>query len=276
MHQTTIIKQPNCIDARKRFVGQLYIPGLNNNLSYSPAYAISNEDIHNVTKNETNGPDVLTVAASGDQPMFYAIGAAKNIDTFDVSYCARAIMDVKTTAIHKLNRTDYTDLMQALSKTCTPANTHKMPEIIPHMPQDTADFIKNMDRCGIFSKGFGPLSYPDNVPTDTEYEKMRQTIKTPFNFIWSDLTDLHTHLTKEYDIINISNIFEWLPPETIVPTINNLRQHLKIGGYIQATVGPDCWTLDLFDQAARHGEPWGEVMIDPHMFWSKMMLLRTR
>ena len=79
---------------------------------YSPSYVLTNEDIRWVSGlTQNKGPRVLTVAASGDHPMFYAMRGATNIDTFDISFCAKVAMDIKTAAIQKLSRDEYVQLL---------------------------------------------------------------------------------------------------------------------------------------------------------------------
>ena len=80
--------------------GRMYTPHPNRSLAYSHAYVVSNEDLRYTTAlTRDMGRKVLTVAGSGDQPLFYKLNGANHIDTFDVSFCAKAIMDIKTAAI---------------------------------------------------------------------------------------------------------------------------------------------------------------------------------
>ena len=55
-----------------------------------------------------------------------------------------------------------------------------------------------------FGAGCPIDSYPENQFTDAEYAKLKTLIKQPFHFINSDIETLHTKLTTEYDLIDIS------------------------------------------------------------------------
>ncbi len=69
------------------------------------------------------------------------------------------------------------------------------------------------------------------------HAQMRNKIHEPFKFIWSDIKSLHTHLTDEYDTINLSNIFEYMTPQQIHQTLASLRNHVRPGGTIIAQTG---------------------------------------
>ncbi len=276
-------KQQTIFDAnigRTYYAGPAYFACDDYDFSYSPGYVISNEDIHTITGIiEKPLNNVLTVAASGDQPMFYALRGAKNIDTFDMTACACAIMDIKTTAIHKLKHEEYAELLENLSTSVQPALTVEQatPKIISDMPSRSAEFLSGMRNCGMFTRGFGPQMYTYNMPTTEEYNKMRKKIKRPFNFIWSDITNLHTHLTKQYDMINVSNIFEWLYPEQMHPTLNKLRPHINIGGYIQATImRKDNRVINTFRHAAKQHGNWATVQTLELHPYNILLLQRVR
>lgn len=214
--------------------GGLYIPHPDNSMDYSCAYVISNEELRFTTGlTADRAKRVLTITGSGDQALFYALAGATHIDTFDVTYCARAIMDIKTTAIGQLNLGQYGALLSSLHKNPHCTSVENMQGILQKMPQQSAGFIRDMDNYYIFGNGLAPEYYPDHMFNDQEYKKLKSKIKAPFNFIWSDAMHVHEHLTMEYDVINLSNIFEWAP-QTTIPTLESLRKHIRVGGHIIA------------------------------------------
>ena len=206
--------------------------------NYSPSYVLTNEDIRwvsELTKND--GPRVLTVAASGDHPMFYAMRGATKIDTFDLSFCAKAAMDIKTAALKKLSRVEYIQLLSDMHTAHRASDIKQIGTLIDDIPQNSAYFIKQMAAYPIFSNGLNPSYYANIVPTDDEYAQMRDKIHESFKFIWSDIKSLHTHLIGEYDTINLSNIFEYMTPQQIHQTLASLRNHVRPGGTIIAQTG---------------------------------------
>ena len=205
---------------------------------YSPSYVLTNEDIRwvsDLTKN--NGPRVLTVAASGDHPMFYAMRGATDIDTFDISFCAKVAMDIKTAAIKKLSRDQYIQLLNNMHSAQDMSQIPYITELISDIPQNSAYFIQQMNNYPIFSNGLNPSSYQEIIPTNAEYDQMRNAVQKPFKFIWTDIKSLHTRLLHEYDIINLSNIFEYMSPQQIHQTLASLRNHTRPGGIIIAQTG---------------------------------------
>lgn len=231
----------NIYDAKQCYIRHGDGVGIYSNLSnpmfakYSPSYVLTNENIRWIS-GLTSGicDNVLTVAASGDQPMFYALRGAKHIDTFDVSFCAKVAMDIKSTALHKLSRPDYITLLNDMHN-CT--YDTGLAQILPSVPDASRQFVQNMPKCAIFSQGIEPIYYQENIPTESEYDGMRKKISQPFNFIWTDIESLHTHLTREYDVINLSNIFEYLRSAQMHDILLNLRPYVRPNGYIIAQAG---------------------------------------
>lgn len=205
---------------------------------YSPAYVLSNENLRWVTGlTRDSGRRILTVAASGDQPMFYSINGAEKVDTFDISLCSKAIMDIKTAALQTMSRDEYIAFLSALHSTKDTQNITYMSDILAKIPRDSAQFVRDMRGRRIFGNGLTPENYKLFYPTVQEYKQMRNATTGYFKFIWSDIGSLHTHLTTEYDVINLSNIFEYLDSQQIHNTLASLRNHVRPGGYIIAQTG---------------------------------------
>jgi hypothetical protein len=173
---------------------------------YSPAYVVSNENLSlAMAEMRPQGKSVLTVAGSGDQPIFFKLYGATYVDTFDLSYCAKAIMDIKTAAIQKVSYQQYLSFLYQLFK-----SSHKIQDLsvcsecLDLCPEKTQQFIYGMAGCKICRDG-----YTENIPSKDEYEILQQRLKQPFNFIWSDLQYLPQCLNKTYDQIYLSNILQY-------------------------------------------------------------------
>lgn len=200
---------------------------------YSPAYITSNEDIRWVVAAYPDAHDILTVAGSGDQALFYSTHNTQNIDTFDITLMAKMVQDAKTTAIQHLTYDEYIQFLVDISKNKQNQITEK---IIAKMPSDSAQLLSNQTIPLKFRSTMTTSS--PNLPTHAEYERMQHSIDHNFKFICTPLTKLHTHLTKRYNIINISNIFENFCGDDLSSlmaqknTILNLLPNLKLGGRI--------------------------------------------
>ena len=102
-----------------------------------------------------------------------------------------------------------------------------------HMPAATVDEMRANANKIDFGAGCPIDSYPENQFTDAEYAKLKTLVKQPFHFINSDIETLHTKLTTEYDLIDISNIFDYGMDSTAQANIlGSLIKHLRIGGRI--------------------------------------------
>ncbi len=222
--------------------------GAANFAQFSPAYAKTNEDIREVLWALQPKPNssVLTVTGSGDQALHYLMSGAGHIDTFDITFNAKMMMDIKTTAIQKLDRMDYLRLVNAAAFTRNIADISQYKQIVDCMPDDTRKYIQQMSGARLVRCG----SYFETLYND-EYAKLQKLVKKPFNFIWTDLKDLSLHLTQEYDQIYLSNILQYhAHPEFVTPLVMDLVRFLKPGGVMMVNVAPFFVGEDI--EVARH------------------------
>lgn len=199
---------------------------------YSPAYSVTNENLrHAYQFMPKNAENVLTVAASGDHPMFAALYGAKNIDTFDISYNAKCIMDIKTAALHVLSHSEYKILLDDLYSAVDVKNVKNMDRIFGKLPIDEQNYMDAMRGYFLFNHGLAHYKQSLMV-TESEYNQMREVIKKTFNFIWSDITSVHHHLNKQYDFIHLSNIFDFLGSDDRMYVLTNMMRYTKPNGII--------------------------------------------
>ena len=198
-------------------------------LKYSPSYVTTNDNIRMIfDKFNPAGKRILANTGSGDAPMFYRAYGARDVDSFDISYCAKAMMDMKTAAIRKMDLREY---YKFIHKVYHAKNLDFCSDIVSSAPFQIRNFIKSMTGRAIFSNGTTVVE--EALPHKEEYKKMKKSINSPIPFIWSDLKDLHTHLAKQYDEIYLSNIFQYeASKDNIVQILNNLRPFLSSGGNI--------------------------------------------
>lgn len=204
---------------------------------YADAYYTSNEPLHwQMTLTPPAGKRVLTVAASGDQPLLYAANGATHIDTFDITYNARVLMDFKTTALRTLNMAEYKNTISYIYDLWRVTSDEKFNAVVDNMPPDTQPvmraYIKHAPNA--FCREVVPhLTTPRD---QNEYDIMRQNAPREFNFIWANLVNLHKYLTGKYDIINLSNIFDHFSINEseieIIDTIKTLLPYLDENGCV--------------------------------------------
>ena len=225
---------------------------------YSNTYTVSNEDI--VTETKLCSPQdarVLTVAASGDQPMFYAIAGASHIDTFDISFMSRVIMDFKTTALQTMTWSKYCQQLTSMPNLTAASQQKKFAQVVERMPATTRDVMTNLvqHRPMVFS--YSLHIEKRDLPTRGEYALMQKTITQPFNFIWTDLASLHTCIDSQYDIINLSNIADHITPANLARDIQNLIPYLTPNGRILIAT--------IFNDAAKISKTLARLITDPNL-----------
>ena len=195
-----------------------------------PAYAISNENQRWITSRFQDAKRILTVTGSGDQAMFYTINGAAHVDTYDIALFARVIQDIKTTALKILNHAEYCELVESLCNMYGDYNQAKhIEKILPHLPPASKDILNKHGKYARFNRG---SMYPEHLPTANEYARMQATITQPYNFIHTPLNRLHEHISGQYDIINISNIFDTVDWREQLQIMSSLLPHLSVGGRI--------------------------------------------
>lgn len=243
---------------------------------YSPAYPTTNEDWR-FAMAELNpaGKSVLTVTGSGDQPIAFAISGARDIDTFDTTFFARVIMDMKTSAIQTMDRDQYYSFVDDLDKTSNVCDITGYEKIKSVCPTQSILAAKQMRGCRIFNQGCNV--YHEYMPNESEYNAAKKIIKKPINFIWSDIAELHTQLNKEYDIIYLSNIFEYFHNrKKITNVLNSLRPFVKVGGEIMLyTSWVQTAISESIDAVARDCG-WGETKSHNKQNAFMLTMQRTR
>lgn len=200
---------------------------------FTPAYVTTNENLRWVNSVSPKAKNVLTVAGSGDQALFYRLSGVKHIDTFDMSLFANVIQEIKTIALQTLSHAEYVQLLSDLWQTKDIIAVKNMSKIVAKMPTNSLQQICIAEYYGIrpFSRGIFDVKF-SFLPTKKEYKKLQKKIKKPFNFIPSDVTELHTKLDTEYDLINLSNVLDDNSGIDQFKVIANLVDHIKIGGHL--------------------------------------------
>lgn len=200
--------------------------------AYSSAYTTTNENLRcSMPFMPENTDNALTVAGSGDHPMFAMLYGAKHVDCFDISYNSKCIMDIKTAALQVLTHEEYCKLLMKLWSCTDVSLVPNMSKIIEKLPSEEQEYLLKMRGYRLFDHGCG--TYTKYMVNDSEYEKMHGIVKEPFNFIWSDLQSLH--LEKSYDFIHLSNVFDYVKGKNgyeYIGILANIMQYVKPGGVI--------------------------------------------
>jgi hypothetical protein len=199
--------------------------------TYSKAYTVTNEDLRQSMQfMPKKCDDALVVAASGDHPLFCSLYGAKHVDTFDVSYNAKCMMDIKTEALNCLEYSEYISFLRDLYNISIPfADITNMDKILYKLPKTEYDYIYEFKDENIFMRKSISLNNAV-LPTQSEYDKLRENIKTNYNFILTDVCKIK--LIKSYDFIHLSNVFDYVNSFHYESVVSELMEHVRPGGRI--------------------------------------------
>ena len=207
--------------------------------TYSQAYTVTNEDLRKSMRlMPKRCDDALVVAGSGDHPLFCSLYGAKNVDTFDISYNAKCIMDIKTVALNCLGYHSYIQMlddvyMMRSAQRPEFKNIKNMPEILSKLPKIESEYIYNVEDYILFSRGFRPkngLAFA--LPDIIEYYRLREKVRCPYNFMLTSINKFAKLSTKSYDFIHLSNVLDYIKCGEYPVIIQSLMEHVKPGGRI--------------------------------------------
>lgn len=210
---------------------------------YTPQLVSTNElhQIYELKNLIKPGAKVLTVSASGEQPLFSKLYGAEHVLTFDISYNSYLLTSVKIAALQAFKQnTEYEKFMHDLSDYSKPGQLMHTPNIeyvIPHLSNTQKNFLRFTDDIGtpVFLDDISCHFY--NIPQE-QYEYLRQQVKKPFPFIWTDITELDKKLGYEtFDLVYYSNVLSFLEEYKIRPVLEDTKKHIKPNGKLFLVAG---------------------------------------
>ena len=217
---------------------------------YSRAYVITNEDLRYSMQFIPKGCNrALTVAGSGDHPLFCSLYGAKHVDAFDISYNAKCIMDIKVSALRNdFDLFDYEQMLYELFYCRDITGLRNIDKISKFLPVEEYNYLCSMKKISLFHQGVNPQRYERFLPTGQEYNKLKDIVKKSYRFILSDIKDLTTKLTEPYDFIHVSNIFDRIPRNEGLNILSSLLKHVNPKGRIlihKQIGGAEYWCQDI-------------------------------
>lgn len=221
---------------------------------YIPAYTVTNEDWRWAREITRDATSVLTVAGSGDQALTYRLTGAKTVDTYDITKCAGILQEIKTAAIPIMSRLEYYQLLREL-RCCTNAlNLASMERVIPRMCPQTIDLMRDKIGAIAFNRGSRVDAFPENLFTDDEYKRLQKIITGSFKFLNCNITNLRHNTTQQYDLIDISNIFDYGYERPVqIKILTQLTQCLTPQGRIISMPQSNNFSYDKFKIELENG-----------------------
>ena len=179
-------------------------------------FLFSNENVAGyLDKFDLTDKSVLTVAASGDHAFECYARGAKHVDTFDINYRQKPIMELKNHMIKNIPYEDFVDFFFTRSrffdiKIIEPIMSQFSPSL-----QMFLDLYYSMGNAGrklfAYHGELGFMAHYDNKYYSNEEKYNLLATKLPKNISFShiDISGITTKFAKKYDFIILSNIFDF-------------------------------------------------------------------
>ena len=206
--------------------------------TYSRAYINTNENLHiSMQYIPKTCARALVVAGSGDHPLFASLYGAKHVDTFDISYNAKCLMDLKVSALNCLNREEYSKFLDELCDKDNICDVCYIEKIFPKLSHQEYQYLYKLNGYNFFNRGivadfFGYKKTNGRALTVAEYQKLQGIVKEPYNFVMVDIRDLSSKLDDFYDFMHLSNVFDYIDKKERFDVLEPLLEHVNIGGRI--------------------------------------------
>ena len=214
---------------------------------YSSVYPYSNEKLNVLFKNlDLNDKDVLTVAGSGDHAFYSYNNGSNNVDLFDINILAKYYYYLRTWIIKYYNSfyfddisnfKHYIDFSKYFNNLFCLVNPTSEDEKKAH------EYWKLLyEKCSIKWKNNGLGFFLRNKLFRSDTERINsisdlsvtkdKLANNNSGFYNCDITGNQIGIDKVYDVIFLSNIFEYVDDEESIRLKNNICRLLKDDGYI--------------------------------------------
>lgn len=182
----------------------------------SSVYLFTNENIAGYLEQsgDISGANILTVGASGDHAFESYLMGAKHVDTFDINSWQANVIELKT---HMIRNLDYCDFMDFFfekenffdKKIIKPIESLFSDELTKFVNLYTGESKMMFKYLGACAPDFQPyrIKY---IQCEQNYEKLRDKLPEKIDFRHCNVTHIANHMDKEYKLVMLSNIFEYM------------------------------------------------------------------
>lgn len=236
----------NCLDAD---CSQCYTKN-------SAAFTFLTEDIDMFSRVDMNGKNILAVAAgSGDAMLAMLARGAASVDLFDMSLFPKYTTEFKQAALNALGRQKFrtTFNISPDNRSCNGVNFKYYQKIKSALSDECRylfDRLKANDRLipKVFAKEAKTRLHQIPYLNDNDaYAQFQKAAAYRPDFQWTSLNDLAENITRQYDIIYLSCIHDYLSEDAQTKEdLGNLGRALVPGGIIMANYGYDYYDDNMY------------------------------
>ncbi len=170
----------------------------------SPVFLFSNENISQyLDPAMMRGARVLSVCGSGDHVFESLLAGAAAVDTFDINYLQKYVLELKTKMIRGLSYENFMDFFYDYS---SPFNQKILGPVMPELTRGARVFARyaftKRVRPSLSIFGIRPSYLQDKV----KYAMLKNILPKEFKFSQIDVRQLPQILDRRYRVILLSNI----------------------------------------------------------------------
>lgn len=219
-------KIKTAVEDANAFLSLVNLNSFKNFSVYSPVYRMTNENLREVVTNmNLENKDVLSVCGSADQYFTFLLCGAKEVDLFDVNKISEYYLILKIIGALTLSLDEYIKFFVGTNTGTYDDNRSFFDERIyvkirKYLPLNVQAFWDTLYKNGgNIIKRFGGCFFSphikfSNIPylnksRYNELQKILEKRKIP-SFIQSDILGLYGKVEKQYDMVYLSNIYDYV------------------------------------------------------------------
>ena len=217
------------------------MPAGGNHNAFGRAYLFTNENIAEyVKKFDLQGKRILSVAAGGDHAFESLLAGASFVDTFDINYAQKPIVELKNHMIKSLPYEDFMDFFfdkthffdQKIIEPIWNKFSYELQLYLDWyycMGPSAARFMFVYGQSNATSYNKENISY---IADKNKYNALAQRLPKQIRFTHANAYEISKKIDIRYDIILLSNILDYLdiprikPFDTLVHCYNRLLKPL--------------------------------------------------
>ncbi|MBD5389384.1 DUF3419 family protein [bacterium] len=182
----------------------------------SQVYAMSNENLRGYIADnpDMRGARVLSVCAAGDHAFESLLAGATRVDTFDINYMQKYVMELKMQMIRHVPYDHFMDFFFASKK----FDRQIIRPIWSKLSLGARVFWRELCRDPSICMWAHYNNYDKSkclsyVGDAGAYNRLRDIMPDKINFVQSDVLNLAGQIDGKYDVVFLSNIMNYILPQ---------------------------------------------------------------
>lgn len=208
--------------------------------AYTPQQVLTDEiqQIYKMRDYIKPNSNILTLLGTGDAPLFFKLFGAKYVLTTDISCHSHLIHSLKVAAIQAFQSTEYYyNFLRNLQQFAP--DVHKIPDIHQIVPRLSANQREYIIRAHATNFPFCVPNEPYTLYklSQSDYTNLRNLVKEPLPFIWTNITELDRKLGDDkFDLVYYSNALDFLQLSNAERVLTGTKRHMNDNGVLCLTI----------------------------------------